>query len=41
MPNAWIEEGERQIESTLKEYQQYQKSQAWDTKIGFEGVVTY
>ena len=41
MPTAWIDKGQRQIETSLKEYQGYQKSQIWDIKAGFEGVVTY
>jgi hypothetical protein len=41
MPQAWIEEGQKQIKDTLEEYKKYQETQAWDTKIGFEGVVTY
>ena len=41
MPAAWVEEGQNQIKKTLEEYQQHQKTQSWNAKIGFEGVVTY
>ena len=41
MPAAWIDEGQRQIETSLKEYQGYQEAQAWNIKAGYEGVVTY
>jgi len=41
MPAAWVEEGQKQIESTLNEYKKHQETQVWDVKAGFEGVVTY
>ena len=41
LPEAWVNKGIEQIQATLKEYQEHQRTQSWNTKIGFEGVVTY